>query len=112
MKRDIHPPFQEILFVDANNDAKFVVGSPVGGSVAGAVASGKTAEYEGKEYVVCSISTSSASHPAFKKEGEEIPVSSKIAEFKNRYKRNKEARQLQKKHADDHFSALKKKKKR
>lgn len=112
MKKEKHPPFQKILFVDANNDSKFVLGVPVGGMVESAVATGKKETYEGEEYITLSMPVTSASHPAFRKEGEEVVVSSRITDFRNKYKKNRVARQQQQKSSEEHFSSLKEKSKK
>ena len=57
MKKEGHPAYQDILFVDTATGTKFVCGSTLQPKA--------TETYEGKEYPVYYASVSSASHPFF-----------------------------------------------
>jgi large subunit ribosomal protein L31 len=77
MKEDIHPPYQEVLFVDSSTGYKFVCGTTL-----------QTAErevFEGKEYPVYRVSVSSASHPAFTGAKQFIDTEGRVDKFFKRY---------------------------
>ena len=79
MKKKGHPPYQEVLFVDASADYKFVCGS--------ALQPKEKAMFEGKEYPVYRASTSSASHPFFTGSTTLIDSEGRVDRFKRRYTR-------------------------
>jgi large subunit ribosomal protein L31 len=57
MKKQGHPPYQDVLFIDSSTGFKFVCGSTL---------QPKEKEmFEGKEYPVYRVPVSSASHPFF-----------------------------------------------
>jgi len=79
MKSDIHPEYQEVLFVDSSTGHKFVIGSAL---------KVKAKEmYEGKEYPVCYVTTSSASHPFFTGSNALIDTEGRVDKFKKRYQK-------------------------
>ena len=83
MKKDKHPKYQEVLFVDTSNGDKFVIGStlqPEGRET-----------FEGKEYPVYPVTVSSASHPFFTGSDQAVDTEGRLAKFKNRYKQKAEA---------------------
>ena len=55
MKEGIHPNYREVLFVDLSNGFKFVTRSCVNTK--------ETETFEGKEYPLFKLDTSSESHP-------------------------------------------------
>ena len=79
MKDDIHPEYQEVLFVDSSTGHKFVIGSTL-------KPAGKET-YEGKEYPVCYVTTSSASHPFFTGSNALIDTEGRVDKFKKRYQK-------------------------
>lgn len=77
MKKNIHPKYQQILFVDSSTGHKFVCGStlqPEGTEV-----------YKGIEYPVYRVSTSSASHPFFTGSKQLVDAEGRVDKFKKRY---------------------------
>lgn len=58
MKKDKHPTYHEVLFVDSTTGHRFVCGSTLQCT--------KREVFEGKEYPTCYLSISSASHPFFR----------------------------------------------
>lgn len=77
MKKNIHPKYQKILFVDSSTGYKFICGSalqPEGKEV-----------HEGKEYPVYYLSTSSASHPFFTGSKQLVDAEGRVDKFKKRY---------------------------
>ncbi len=82
-KKNTHPFYQDVLFIDSSNGTKFVIGSTL---------SSKEKEvFEGKEYPVCRVSISSASHPFFTGSKQFVDSEGRVDKFTKRYKRKQEA---------------------
>jgi large subunit ribosomal protein L31 len=79
MKQEIHPEYQEVLFVDTSNGEKFLVGTTL--------KSDETETYEGKEYPMVRIPVSSASHPFFTGSQQFLDTEGRLERFKKRYAR-------------------------
>lgn len=81
VKENTHPPYQEILFVDSSTGVKFLCGSTM---------QPKEKEmHEGKEYPVCRVSISSASHPFFTGANQFIDSEGRVDKFQKRYQKKK-----------------------
>lgn len=107
MKEKIHPPYQEILFVDSSTGAKFVIGSTLKPK--------ETEKFEGKQYPVHRVSVSSASHPFFTGSKQFIDTEGRVDKFTKRYtKKSEQAKQEKEKQQEKakEKAALKKKKKK
>lgn len=79
MKKKGHPPYQLILFVDSASGHRFVCGSalqPQGKEV-----------FQGKEYPVYYLSTSSTSHPFFTGSKQFVDAEGRVEKFKRRFER-------------------------
>lgn len=79
MKKDIHPRYQEVLFVDSSTGSKYLIGSTL-----------QTKEkemFEGKEYPVCRVPISSSSHPFFTKAKQFIDSEGRVDKFTKKYQR-------------------------
>jgi large subunit ribosomal protein L31 len=77
MKKQGHPPYQEILFVDSSTGFKFLCGSSL---------QPKEKEvFEGKEYPVCKLAVSSASHPFFTGSKQLLDAEGRVDKFTKRY---------------------------
>lgn len=77
MKKQGHPDYQEVLFVDSSTGHKFVCGTTL---------KPKEKEvFEGKEYPVCRVSISSASHPFFTGSKQFIDTEGRVDKFRKRY---------------------------
>jgi len=88
MKKQGHPPYQEILFVDSATGHKFICGSTL---------QPKEKEmFEGKEYPVYRVAVSSASHPFFTGSKQFIDSEGRVDKFVKRY-----AKVAEKKEAED-----------
>lgn len=88
MKKQGHPLYQEILFVDSSTGHKFICGSTL---------QPKEREvFEGKEYPVCRVAVSSASHPFFTGSNQFIDSEGRVDKFVKRY-----AKVAEKKEAED-----------
>lgn len=77
MKKNTHPPYQKVLFVDSSTGHRFVIGSSL---------QPKEKEvFEGKEYPVCQLSTSAYSHPFFTGSSKFVDAEGRVDKFKKRY---------------------------
>jgi large subunit ribosomal protein L31 len=82
MKKQGHPPYQEILFVDSSTGFRFVCGSTL---------QPKEREiFEGKEYPVYRVPVSSASHPFFTGSKQFIDSEGRVDKFNKRYAAKKQ----------------------
>ena len=81
MKKDTHPKYQQILFVDTATGTKFVCGSTLQPEA--------KETFEGAEYPVYHASISSASHPFFTGSQQFVDSEGRIDKFKKRYKGRK-----------------------
>lgn len=77
MKDNIHPPYQEVLFVDSSTGFAFVCGSTMQPK--------ETETFEGKTYPVVRLATSSASHPFFTKSKQFVDAEGRVDKFNKRY---------------------------
>lgn len=77
MKKDAHPKYQQVLFVDSSTGHKFICGSTLQPK--------QTEKFEGKEYPVYHLSTSSASHPFFTGSKALVDSEGRVDKFKKRY---------------------------
>jgi large subunit ribosomal protein L31 len=77
MKDDIHPPYQEVLFVDNSTGYKFVCGTTL-------QPKGKET-HEGKEYPVYHVTVSSSSHPFFTGSKQFVDAEGRVDKFLKKY---------------------------
>ncbi len=77
MKKNIHPKYQKVLFVDSSTGYRFVCGS--------SLQTKQTEKFEGVEYPVYHLSTSSASHPFFTGSKALVDSEGRVDKFKKRY---------------------------
>ena len=82
MKEKIHPSYQEVLFVDSATGKKFVCGSTMQPK--------EREKFEGKEYPVVRLSTSSFSHPFFTGENKLIDSEGRVGKFQKKYLKKKQ----------------------
>lgn len=99
MKQDIHPPYQEVLFVDSSTGFKFVCGSTLQPK--------QKETHEGKEYPVYHVSVSSSSHPFFTGSKQFIDTEGRVDKFLKRYA-PKAAPQVEQKEESEEKPAKKK----
>ena len=77
MKKQGHPPYQEVLFVDSSTGFRFVCGTTL---------HPKDREvFEGKEYPVYRVPVSSASHPFFTGSSQFTDSEGRVDKFVKRY---------------------------
>ncbi len=81
MKKNTHPPYQDVLFVDSSTGHKFVCGSSLQPT--------EKETFEGKEYPVCRVAVSSASHPFFTGTKQFIDSEGRVDKFTKRYQNKK-----------------------
>lgn len=77
MKKSGHPEYQQTLFIDSSTGHKFVCGSTV--------KSQAKESFQGKEYPVVRVSTSSSSHPFFTGSKQLVDAEGRVDKFKKRY---------------------------
>ena len=77
MKKQTHPKYQQVLFVDSTTGKRFVVGSTLQPK--------EKEKFEGKEYPVAHLSTSAYSHPFFTGSNKFVDAEGRVDRFKNRY---------------------------
>ncbi len=77
MKKNIHPTYQKVLFVDTSTGKKFVCGSTLEPK--------EKDTFEGVEYPVYRMPTSSFSHPFFTGSKQFVDEEGRINKFTNRY---------------------------
>jgi large subunit ribosomal protein L31 len=78
MKEGIHPEYREVLFVDLSNGFKFVTRSCVNTK--------ETEVYEGKEYPLFKLDTSSESHPFYTGTQKSVDnMGGRVERFRSRY---------------------------
>jgi len=86
MKREGHPPYQEVLFIDSSTNDQFICGTTL--------KSKETAMFEGKEYPVMRLSISSFSHPFWTKSSQFADSEGRIDKFKKRYQKVAAAQEI------------------
>ena len=77
MKKNTHPKYQEVLFIDSTTNHKFVTGSTLQPK--------ETEKFNGKEYPAYRLSTSSSSHPFFTGSKQLVDAEGRVDKFKKRY---------------------------
>ena len=77
MKKDFHPKYQKVLFVDSTTGQRFIIGSTLQPK--------EKEKFEGKEYPVYHLSTSSYSHPFFTGSNKFVDAEGRVDKFKKRY---------------------------
>jgi len=101
MKKEDHPEYQDILFVDSSTGTKFVCGSTLKPS--------ETEKFEGKEYPVYRVPISSASHPFFTGSKQFIDTEGRVDKFRKRYAKKIEENSAEKEKQEEKKAPVKKK---
>lgn len=102
MKKEGHPPYQDILFVDSSTGFRFVCGSTLKPK--------DTEEFEGKKYPVYKVSVSSSSHPFFTGSNQAVDSEGRMSRFVNRYaKKTPQPKEPSKEETPSKKTAVKKK---
>jgi large subunit ribosomal protein L31 len=80
MKKDIHPNYREVVFLDLQSGTKFLTKSTVETS--------ETIEYDdGNTYPLVKVEVSSASHPFFTGKKVFLDTAGRVEKFMKRYKK-------------------------
>ncbi len=80
MKKEIHPKYNEVVFMDTTSDFKFLTRSTM--------TSKETIEWEdGKTYPVIKVEVSSASHPFYTGKKIFLDTAGRVEKFNKRYKK-------------------------
>ena len=82
MKKNTHPDYHEVLFIDSSNNTKFLCKSTLQPK--------ETETYKGKEYPVCRVSVSSSSHPFYTGSNQFIDTEGRVDKFRKRYAKPKQ----------------------
>lgn len=102
MKKDAHPPYQEVLFVDSSTGASYLIGSTLQPKEKG--------QFEGKEYPLSRVPISSSSHPFFTKSMQFVDSEGRVDKFAKKYQRKaEEVKKVQDKQEEAKKAALKSK---
>ena len=82
MKKDIHPEYKEVVFLDTTSDFKFITRSTM--------TSEETIKWEdGNEYPLVKIEVSSASHPFYTGKKIFLDTAGRVEKFNKKYKKAK-----------------------
>lgn len=82
MKKDTHPAYQKVLFVDSASGYRFICGSTLQTEA--------RETFEGVEYPVSYLSISSSSHPFFTGSKQLVDSEGRVEKFKKRFGRKPE----------------------
>jgi large subunit ribosomal protein L31 len=78
MKKDIHPKYQEVVFLDTTSNFQFLTRSTL--------SSKETIKWEdGKEYPLIKVELSSASHPFYTGKKVFVDTAGRVEKFKKKY---------------------------
>jgi large subunit ribosomal protein L31 len=77
MKKDIHPDYHKVLFVDTSTGKEWVSRSTI--------TSDKTKEVDGEELPVVRLEISSESHPFWTGQQREVDSEGRVDRFRKRY---------------------------
>ncbi|WP_420576750.1 type B 50S ribosomal protein L31 [Ekhidna sp.] len=80
MKKDIHPQYNDVVFLDTTSDFKFLTKSTM--------TSKETIKWEdGNEYPVIKVEVSSASHPFYTGKKIFLDTAGRVEKFNRKYKK-------------------------
>jgi large subunit ribosomal protein L31 len=80
MKKDLHPEYKEVVFLDTSSDFKFLTKSTMKSS--------DTIKWEdGNEYPLVKIEVSSASHPFYTGKKLFVDTAGRVEKFNRRYQK-------------------------
>jgi len=80
MKKDIHPEYNEVVFLDTSSDFKFLTKSTM--------TSKETIRWEdGNDYPLIKIEVSSASHPFYTGKKLFVDTAGRVEKFNKKYKK-------------------------
>jgi large subunit ribosomal protein L31 len=80
MKKDIHPQYKEVVFLDTTSEYKFITRSTM--------TSSETIKWEdGNTYPLIKIEVSSASHPFYTGKNIFVDTAGRVEKFNKKYKK-------------------------
>ena len=79
MKKDIHPNYREVVFLDTSSDSTFITRSTI--------STNDTIDLNGKTYPLIKIEVSSASHPFYTGKKLFVDTAGRVEKFNQRYKK-------------------------
>ncbi len=80
MKKDIHPNYREVVFLDTSSDFKFLTRSTLDTK--------ETIKWEdGKEYPLIKVEISCASHPFYTGKKLFVDTTGRVEKFQQKYKK-------------------------
>lgn len=80
MKKDIHPEYREVVFLDTSSEFKFLTRSTITTS--------DTIKWEdGNEYPLVKVEVSSASHPFYTGKKLFVDTAGRVEKFNKKYKK-------------------------
>ncbi len=80
MRKEIHPEYKEVVFLDTSSDFKFITKSTM--------TSDETIKWEdGNEYPLIKIEVSSASHPFYTGKKLFVDTAGRVEKFNRKYKK-------------------------
>lgn len=82
MKKESHPPYQKVLFIDSASGHRFICGSTM--------QTDSREKFEGVEYPVVYLSISSSSHPFFTGSKQLVDSEGRVEKFNKRFARKTE----------------------
>ena len=78
MKKDVHPNYRQVVFVDVSNDYRFLTRSTV--------KTKDTTKWEdGKEYPLYKLDTSSESHPFYTGTQKKVDTAGRVEKFRQKF---------------------------
>ena len=77
MRKDIHPDYRLVVFEDTSNGDRFLGKSTK--------SSKETVTFEGQEYPVIKVATSSTSHPFYTGKSKFVDETGRVDKFKKKY---------------------------
>ncbi|MCC5922124.1 MAG: type B 50S ribosomal protein L31 [Cyclobacteriaceae bacterium] len=81
MKKDIHPNYREVVFLDTSSEYKFMTKSTI-------ETNDKIEWEDGKEYPLVKIEISSESHPYYTGKKMYLDTAGRVEKFNRKYKKN------------------------
>lgn len=80
MKKEIHPNYRQVVFLDTSSDYKFMTKSTI--------ETGETITWEdGNDYPLVKVEVSSASHPFYTGKKMLLDTAGRVEKFNRRYKK-------------------------
>ncbi len=80
MKKDLHPSYKEVVFLDTTSEFKFLTKSTMSSDE-------KIKWEDGKEYPLIKIEVSSASHPFYTGKKILLDTAGRVEKFNKKYKK-------------------------